>query len=58
MTYPYSVKVNGKWYRPNTEIPEKKVATSTVTVDSKAIAKAVDEIAEDKPKTKKAVAKK
>lgn len=24
MNYPYSVKVNGKWYRPNTEIPEQK----------------------------------
>ena len=23
MKYPYSVKVDGKWYRPNTNIPEK-----------------------------------
>lgn len=22
MKYPYSVKVNGKWYRPNAEVPE------------------------------------
>ena len=22
MKYPYSVKVDGKWYRPNTEVPE------------------------------------
>lgn len=22
MTYPYTVKANGKWYPPNTEIPD------------------------------------
>lgn len=24
MTYPYTVKVDGKWYPANTEIPQKK----------------------------------
>lgn len=24
MNYPYAVKVNGKWYQPNEEIPETK----------------------------------
>lgn len=32
MTYPYAVKFNGKWYRPNEEVPEteKKVDESAI----------------------------
>lgn len=26
MKYPYSVKHNGKWYRPNTEVPDDTVS--------------------------------
>lgn len=28
MKYPYSVKVDGKWYRPNTEVPEAKATVA------------------------------
>ena len=39
MKYPYSVKVNGKWYRPNEEVPE-TVEKSVETVEkSKRIVK-------------------
>lgn len=30
MKYPYSVKVNGKWYRPNEEVPETVSKKETV----------------------------
>lgn len=26
MKYPYSVKHNGKWYRPNTDVPDETVS--------------------------------
>lgn len=38
MKYGYAVKVNGVWYQPNTEIPEKVVAkneTTTTTISEK-----------------------
>lgn len=38
MKYNYSVKVDGKWYRPNTEIPDKVVNSkkeTTATVSKK-----------------------
>lgn len=31
MKYTYAVKVNGTWYQPNTEIPEKKVNSKKET---------------------------
>lgn len=37
MKYPYSVKVGGKWYRPNTEVPETK---EKATVSKKETVKA------------------
>lgn len=33
MKYPYSVKANGKWYRPNEEVPE-TVEKSVETVET------------------------
>ena len=34
MKYPYSVKFNGRYYRPNTEIPETVVETPVETVEN------------------------
>jgi hypothetical protein len=31
MKYGYAVKVNGVWYQPNTEIPEKDIAKNATT---------------------------
>lgn len=52
MRYPYSVKVNGKWYRPNTEVPDNKVDVvdntkklSSVPTESKPIEKAAKKTA-------------
>ena len=42
MKYNYSVKVNGKWYRPNEEVPEtktEKVAVSKTENTTKETAK-------------------
>lgn len=36
MTYPYTVKVNGKWYPANTEIPENKAKKPEKETDDKA----------------------
>jgi len=49
MKYPYSVKVDGKWYRPNVDIPEKAVEVKETT---KKLTEA------KKPKTNTATAKK
>lgn len=52
MRYTYSVKVNGKWYRPNTEVPENNVDVvdntkklSSAPVEKKPIEKAVKKTA-------------
>lgn len=35
MKYSYAVKVNGKWYPPNTEIPENKAKKPEKGTDKK-----------------------
>lgn len=30
MTYPYAVKFNGKWYRPNEEVPDETISKNEI----------------------------
>lgn len=33
MTYPYAVKFNGKWYRPNEDVPDEQAKENPVEVN-------------------------
>lgn len=51
MKYAYAVKANGKWYRPNEEVPESTVSQKgnvnvSVTVDASAIQPVVSQVKE------------
>lgn len=49
MKYPYAVKANGKWYKPNEEIPE----TNTPTVEADTSTVEVEKEEEKKKSSKK-----
>lgn len=34
MKYPYAVKANGKWYRPNEDVPETTISIAESVVES------------------------
>ena len=49
MTYPYAVKFNGKWYRPNEDVPDTAkpvVETATDTVEESAIQPVISQVKE------------
>lgn len=47
MTYPYAVKFNGKWYRPNEEVPDETVSKKE-TIES-AIQPVISQVKEVQP---------
>lgn len=52
MTYPYAVKFNGKWYRPNEDVPDTAkpvVETATDTVEESAIQPVISQVKEVQP---------
>lgn len=53
MTYPYAVKFNGKWYRPNEEVPDTKVeekpTSVNVLLDERAIQPVISQVKEVQP---------
>lgn len=52
MTYPYAVKYNGKWYRPNEDVPDtaKPVAEKAPeTVEESAIQPVISQVKEVQP---------
>lgn len=54
MTYPYAVKFNGKWYRPNEDVPDTAkpvVETATDTVEESAIQPVISQVKEVQPET-------
>ena len=55
MTYPYAVKFNGKWYRPNEEVPDTKVeekpTSANVLLDGRAIQPVISQVNEVQPET-------
>ena len=54
MTYPYAVKYNGKWYRPNEDVPDtaKPVAEKVPeTVEESAIQPVISQVKEVQPET-------
>ena len=49
MTYPFAVKYNGKWYRPNEDVPDTVkpvVETATDTVEKSAIQPVISQVKE------------
>jgi hypothetical protein len=44
MTYPYAVKFNGKWYRPNEDVPDTAKA-----VEESAIQPVISQVKEVQP---------
>jgi len=44
MTYPYAVKFNGKWYRPNEDVPD-----TAKTVEESAIHPVISQVKEVQP---------
>lgn len=54
MTYPFAVKYNGKWYRPNEDVPDTAkpiVETATDTVEESAIQPVISQVKEVQPKS-------
>lgn len=52
MTYPYAVKFNGKWYRPNEDVPDTAkpvVDIATETVEESAIQPVISQVKEVQP---------
>lgn len=52
MTYPFAVKYNGKWYRPNEDVPDTAkpvVETATDTVEESAIQPVISQVKEVQP---------
>lgn len=51
MTYPYAVKFNGKWYRPNEDVPDtaKPVVETVTTVEESAIQPVISQVKEVQP---------
>lgn len=52
MTYPYAVKYNGKWYRPNEDVPDTAkpvVEKKPVTVEESAIQPVISQVKEVQP---------
>lgn len=52
MTYPYAVKHNGKWYRPNEDVPDTAkpvVDKATETVEESAIQPVISQVKEVQP---------
>lgn len=51
MTYPYAVKFNGKWYRPNEDVPDtaKPVVETVTTVEERAIQPVISQVKEVQP---------
>lgn len=53
MTYPYAVKFNGKWYRPNEDVPdtqtEEKPVEVNVLLDESAIQPVISQVKEVQP---------
>ena len=47
MTYPYAVKFNGKWYRPNEEVPDETISKKE-TIES-AIQPVISQVKEVQP---------
>lgn len=51
MTYPYAVKFNGKWYRPNEDVPntqtEEKTNTVNILLDGRAIQPVISQVKEE-----------
>ena len=59
MTYPYAVKFNGKWYRPNENVPDgttetaaaiDDVESANLTVDTQVKEVQPETVVEDEPK--------
>lgn len=53
MTYPYAVKFNGKWYRPNEDVPDtaKPVVETAKTVEESAIQPVISQVKEVQPES-------
>lgn len=52
MTYPYAVKFNGKWYRPNEEVPDTaKPVIEPEKVEESAIQPVISQVKEVQPET-------
>lgn len=54
MTYPFAVKYNGKWYRPNEDVPDTAkpvVETATDTVEESAIQPVISQVKEVQPES-------
>lgn len=50
MTYPYAVKHNGKWYRPNENVPDETIS-KTETIEESAIQPVISQVKEVQPVT-------
>lgn len=53
MTYPYAVKFNGKWYRPNEDVPDtaKPVVETAKAVEESAIQPVISQVKEVQPES-------
>ena len=55
MTYPYAVKFNGKWYRPNEDVPDaqakEKPVEVNVLLDESAIQPVISQVKEVQPES-------
>jgi hypothetical protein len=53
MTYPYAVKFNGKWYRPNEDVPDTAnlVVETAKTVEESAIQPVISQVKEVQPES-------
>ena len=55
MTYPYAVKFNGKWYRPNEDVPDEQAKEKPVEVnvllDESAIHPVISQVKEVQPES-------
>lgn len=55
MTYPYAVKFNGKWYRPNEDVPDAQAKENPVEVnvllDGSAIQPVISQVKEVQPES-------
>ena len=51
MTYPYAVKFNGKWYRPNEHVPDEAVLKTETVEEESAIQPVISQVEEVQPET-------
>lgn len=55
MKYPYSVKHNGKWYKPGEEVPDTAISKDAKTVCESANLLGTSQVEEVQPESEKVV---